>query len=77
MRGCNSLTWLQGHEEFDDEITLAGSGRVTPLADTTDQLPTTRDLDQGRHTAATSSDEHAFTDQEHAEEQAGPSQAEG
>ena len=21
---------LQGHEEFDDEITLAGSGRVTP-----------------------------------------------
>ena len=72
--GCNSLTWLQGHEEFDDEITLAGSGRVTPLADTTDQVPTAHE--QGRD-AATSSNEHAFIEQEHIAEQAGPSQAEG
>ena len=30
---------MQGHEEFDDEITLAGSGRVTPTADLASQLP--------------------------------------
>ena len=50
---------------------------MTPLADTTDQLPTAHELDQGRDTAATSSDEHAFIEQEHVAEQAAPSQAEG
>ncbi len=29
---------MQGHEEFDDEITLAGSGRVTPSGEVLQQL---------------------------------------
>ena len=29
---------MQGHEEFDDEITLAGSGRVTPYGEMQPQL---------------------------------------
>lgn len=28
-----TMLTMQGHEEFDDEITLAGSGRVTPYGE--------------------------------------------
>ncbi len=38
MQKWNACNCLQGHEEFDDEITLAGSGRVTPSGELLQQV---------------------------------------
>ena len=35
---CTCCCCLQGHEEFDDEITLAGSGQVTPSHEMLQQI---------------------------------------
>lgn len=41
---------VQGHEEFDDEITLAGSGRVTPFDEVQNQLEDAADSPEGTAT---------------------------
>lgn len=46
---------VQGHEEFDDEITLAGSGRVTPYGEVQPQLEHEADSPEGTATGPASS----------------------
>lgn len=41
---------MQGHEEFDDEITLAGSGRVTPFEEAQHQMQHAADSPEGTAT---------------------------
>lgn len=41
---------MQGHEEFDDEITLAGSGRVTPFEEVQHQMERAADSPEGTAT---------------------------
>ena len=48
---------MQGHEEFDDEITLAGSGRVTPFEQVQQQLERAADSPEGTATGPASSHE--------------------
>ena len=48
---------VQGHEEFDDEITLAGSGRVTPFDEVQHQLEHAADSPEGTATGPASSHE--------------------
>ena len=48
---------LQGHEEFDDEITLAGSGQVTPSDEVQHQLEHAADSPEGTATGPATSHE--------------------
>ena len=48
---------MQGHEEFDDEITLAGSGRVTPFDEVQHQVEHAADNPRGIATSPANSHE--------------------